>query len=260
MTASGEPPRTPPRSTRGDGLDSEPAARGGQRARPAESRGEARRQAILDAAARILERDGIAALSTRRIAEQAHASKETIYAHFGGRRGLLAALVLRQSTDTNELLRAALDTPPARPVRPALEAAVRALLALLTGERSLALNRAAIAGVPGDPELAQVLHANGRATTGPLFEAVLAEATRRGEIACPDPAEAFGVLFGLAVRDTQIAALLGASTPRVVDGRAADAVDLFYRLYGTGQTAASSASSGRGKASRSTAASTRRRA
>lgn len=242
MTASGETPKTPPRYT---------------------ARGEARRQAILEAAAHILERDGIAAMSTRRIAEQAHASKETIYAHFGGRRGLLAALVRRQATDTNALLRAALDTPPARPVRPALEAAVRALLTLLTGDRSLALNRAAIAGVPGDPELAEVLHANGRATTGPLFEALLAQATKRGEIACPDPAEAFGVLYGLAVRDAQIAALLGTGpdpTPRRIDARAAQAVDLFYRLYGPGQTAASSASSGRGKASRRTASSTSRRA
>lgn len=117
--------------------------------------------------------------------------------------------------------------------------------------------------MPGDPELAEVLRANGRATTGPLFEALLAEATRRDEIACPDPAEAFGVLYGLAVRDTQIAALLGAAlerTPQRIDARAADAVELFYRLYAVGQTAASSASSGRGRASRSTAASTRRRA
>jgi AcrR family transcriptional regulator len=214
VKASGETPKAPPRST---------------------ARGDARRHAILEAAARLLERDGIAAMSTRRIAEQAHASKETIYAHFGGRRGLLEALVLRQSTDTNELLRAALDAPRTQPVRPALEAAIGALLTLLTGDRSLALNRAAIAGVPGDRELAEVLHVNGRATTGPLFEALLARATSRGEIACPDPAEAFGVLYGLAVRDTQIAALLGSGPdrgPRSIKARAAHAVDLFYRLYG----------------------------
>jgi AcrR family transcriptional regulator len=213
MKASGETPTTPRRSS---------------------TRGDARRQAILDAAARILERDGIAAMSTRRIAEHAHASKETIYAHFGGRRGLLAALVLRQSTDTNQRLRAALDTPRTQPVRPALEEAIRSLLTLLTTPSSLALNRAAIAGVPGDRELAEVLHANGRATTGPLFEALLTRATERGELTCPDPADAFGVLFGLAVRDTQIAALLGTGpdrTPQDIETRAAHAIELFYRLY-----------------------------
>jgi AcrR family transcriptional regulator len=195
------------------------------------TRGAARREAILAAAAEILERDGIAGMSTRRIAERARASKETIYAHFGGRRGLLEALVQRQSATTNERLRTAADGP----VRAALEEAVRGLLTLLTGERSLALNRAAIAGVPGDRELAEVLFQSGRATTGPLFEAVLARAHRDGEMDCPDPAEAFGVLFGLAIRDAQISALLGAGgqwTPRAVRARAAQAVDMFYRLYG----------------------------
>ncbi|GAA5040753.1 AcrR family transcriptional regulator [Thermocatellispora tengchongensis] len=200
------------------------------------ARGEARREAILAAAAQILESEGITAMSARRIAEQAHASKETIYAHFGGRRGLLEALVQRQSAETNRRLRSALDEPGGQPVRAVLEEAVRGLLTLLTGARSLALNRAAIAGVPGDRELADALYAAGRATTGPLFEALLAQAARDGELTCPDSVEAFGVLFGLAVRDAQITALLGAGkewTQQAIQARAAHAVALFYRLYGS---------------------------
>jgi AcrR family transcriptional regulator len=199
------------------------------------ARGAARREAILAAAAEILEHEGIAGMSTRRIAERARASKETIYAHFGGRRGLLEALVRRQSASTNERLRAAVDGP----VRATLEEAVRGLLTLLTGERSLALNRAAIAGVPADRDLAEVLFQAGRATTGPLFEAVLTRAYRDGELDCPDPADAFGVLYGLAVRDAQITALLGVErrwTGPAIRARATQAVDLFYRLYGTADT------------------------
>ncbi|SDU23954.1 TetR/AcrR family transcriptional regulator [Jiangella alkaliphila] len=213
MATSGGTPRTTPRST---------------------ARGQAREDAILQAAGVVLERDGAAALSTRRVAEQARASKETIYARFGSRRGLLEALVLQQSTATNDLLRAALDAPADRPVRPVLEDAVAGLLTLLTGARSLALNRAAIAGVPADTDLAEVLYQRGRATTGPLFEALLARATASGELDCPDPAEAFGVLFGLAVRDAQITALLGggpAWTRPMAEARATQAVALFYRLY-----------------------------
>ncbi|PZF83641.1 TetR/AcrR family transcriptional regulator [Jiangella anatolica] len=198
------------------------------------ARGEAREEAILAAAAAILEEDGVAALTTRRIAERARASKETLYARFGGRRGLLEALVQRQSGGTNALLRQALEGPADAPVRGVLLAAIAGLLTLLTGPRSLALNRAAIAGVPADTDLAAVLYQRGRATTGPLFEAVLARATESGELDCPDPAEAFGVLFGLAVRDAQITALLGAGpawTGATVEDRAAQAVELFYRLY-----------------------------
>lgn len=213
MTTSGRTPRSTPGSP---------------------SRGEAREEAILAAAAEILEQEGAAALSTRRVAERARASKETLYARFGSRRGLLEALVQRQSGCTNALLRAALDGPPGEPVRGVLVDAVSGLLELLTGARSLALNRAAIAGVPGDADLAGILYQRGRATTGPLFEALLARATEQGELDCPDPAEAFGVLYGLAVRDAQIAALLGAGPAwpaQAVRDRAADAVHLFYRLY-----------------------------
>jgi hypothetical protein len=70
---------------------------------------------------------------------------------------------------------------------------------MLAGPRSLAVNRAAIAGVPAEPELA----------------------------------DAFTLLFGLAVRDTQIRALLTTATltrPQI-QARARHAIDLFYRLY-----------------------------
>ncbi|WP_461119222.1 TetR/AcrR family transcriptional regulator [Saccharothrix stipae] len=192
-------------------------------------RGEARREAVLDAALEILETEGLAGLTTRKVAERARASKETIYAHFGDRRGLLEALVLRQSAKTNALL------DDDRPVREILVDAVRALLTLLTDRRSLALNRAAIAEVPGNPELAGQLLAHGRDTTGPLFEAVLNRAHHAGELNCPDPADAFTVLFGLAVRDAQIKALLTAVEwdPADIDARTRQAVEHFYRLYGT---------------------------
>ncbi|GIG56115.1 TetR family transcriptional regulator [Longispora fulva] len=200
---------------------------------PSSARGEARRAAILDAAVEILEAEGFAALSTRKIAERARASKETIYHQFGDRHGLLEAIVLREAAATNERVRAALDAPDGAPVRPVLLLAVTGLLTLLTGSRSLALNRTAIAGIPAAPELAELLLAHGRHTTGPLFEALLARAHHEGELRCPDPADAFTILYGLAVRDAQIIGLLTATTwsRAAIEARADAAVELFYRLH-----------------------------
>ncbi|MEV6521707.1 TetR/AcrR family transcriptional regulator [Longispora sp. NPDC051575] len=209
-----------------------PATRPARPASPA--RGEARLTAILDATVAILETEGYPGLSTRRIAELARASKETIYSRFGDRDGLLAAVILREAAATNEGLGAALHAPAGAPLRPALLAAVTGLLRLLTGPRSLALNRTAIAGLPAEPRLGGLLLAHGRHTTGPLFEAMLTRAHDEGELHCPDAADAFTVLYGLAVRDAQIVALLAGPTwdEATIGTRAAEAVELFYRLYG----------------------------
>lgn len=93
--------------------------------------------------------------------------------------------------------------------RAVLEAFATGLLTLLVGERALALNRAAMTS----PELAEVLLAEGRHSAGPLVEAYLARLAGEGRLALDDPAEAFRVLYGLVVQDTQIRALLGEPPP-----------------------------------------------
>lgn len=204
-------------------------------ARAASSRrGEARRQALLDAAAELLVESGYAALSTRQVAARAQASKETLYAHFRDKRGLLEALVAREAEAINAALRTGLEEPAARPLRTVLEEAVGHLIALLTGPRSVAINRAAIAALPADPELAEILSTKGRGRTGPLFQELLAEAGRRGELAIDSPQEAFEELVGLALRDSQVRALLGkgpAWTDGAIGHRAQRAVTALYMLY-----------------------------
>ncbi|WP_462187394.1 TetR/AcrR family transcriptional regulator [Frankia sp. CcWB2] len=204
-------------------------------ARPA-TRGDARRAAILDATLALLAEQGYDKLSTRAVSARAKASQETLYAHFGDRRGLLAALVSQEAEATNAALRQALADAGGGPVRPVLAAALTELLALLTSARSVTINRVAIAALPADPDPAEALVAWGRRTTGPLFEALLRRGVARGELAFDDAAEAFEVLFGLTIRDSQIAALLGrppAWTDSNRRARAEQAVALFYRLYGT---------------------------
>lgn len=61
-------------------------------------------QALLDTAERLFSQDGIARVSDRRIAEEAgNANNSAVRYHFGGREGLLRALLQRQLVDVDEM-------------------------------------------------------------------------------------------------------------------------------------------------------------
>lgn len=102
------------------------------------------------------------------------------------------------------------------------------LLALLTSEGSIALNRASMSS----PAIATVLLAHGRHRVGPLVETYLARLADDGHLDISDPRDAFELLFGLVVRDTQIRVLLGESVPTAsqITARAERAVAQFLVL------------------------------
>ena len=111
----------------------------------------------------------------------------------------------------------------------------RDLLGLLLGERSVAINRAAIAEAARDPELGRILAAAGRDSTGPLVVAYLEREAAAGRLYLPSAQEAFEVLLGLLLADRQVRVLLGVDplpTPDELDARADRAVAHFLRLFG----------------------------
>jgi AcrR family transcriptional regulator len=188
---------------------------------------EARRARILDAAAEILAELGLEGATMRDVALRAGASKETLYAWFGDREGLIGALIERNADRAAERVTAALDgggTPPE-----VLTAFARGLLQLLTSDVSVALNRMAMTS----PDLAARLLASGRHRLGPLVESYLAGSTERGDLDISDPGEAFRTLYGLVVRDTQIRVLLGEAPPPPdrLDAEARNAADAFLALH-----------------------------
>lgn len=205
----------------------------GRRGRPRSGEQAARRAAVLDAALAELLDHGAEGLRMQAVAARAGSSKETLYHWFGNRQGLLAALVEHQSEQVNAAVATAIDRP-ADP-RAALGAIARDLLSLLVGDVSIALNRAAMTSAP----LAEVLLRHGRHTTGPLVESFLGRMAAEGGLRIEDPAEAFRLLYGLVVRDTQIRVLLGERAPGEDEIRAqADAaVDRFLVLTGNGPNA-----------------------
>lgn len=203
---------------------------GRRRGRPPAAEQDRRRRAALDAALAEITERGYEAVTVLDIARRAGASKESLYAWYGSKQGLVEAVVRYQADEVNRRVEAAL-RPDAEP-RAALTGIAVNLLRLLLGDTSLALNRAAMTS----PALAATLLAHGRHRTGPLVERYLAHLAATGWLAVDDPAEAFQLLYGLVLRDLQIRALLGEPPPPgpALRAQAEAAVDRFLRLAGAG--------------------------
>ena len=82
--------------------------------------------ALVDATARILVKEGFDKASTNRIAEKAGVSIGSLYQYFPGKEALVAAVIDRHNQDVMRVVRAALADVAALPV----DAAVRALVAV----------------------------------------------------------------------------------------------------------------------------------
>ncbi|HSO55545.1 MAG TPA: TetR/AcrR family transcriptional regulator [Actinomycetes bacterium] len=211
-----------------------------RRGRPPAGTSAAHREVVLDAVVELLVERGYQGTTMAAVAERAGSSKETLYAWFGGKQGLFTALIRRQAEAANQAVAAALDDDGGTDPAATLTAFATNLLRLLLGERSVALNRAALAELGGGRaagrapagELAAVLLAQGRHRTGPIVEAYLARLAEAGVLDVDDPAEAFQLLYGLVVRDLQIRVLLGEPppAPEALAVQARTAVERFLAL------------------------------
>lgn len=197
-----------------------------RRGRPRAGERAEREQRVVAAALDELIEHGYERVTMLGIASRAGASKETLYNWFESKEGLFAALIKANADQSAQRIEKALDDQ-ADPVDTLIGYAT-GLLTLLTSPGSVALNRAAMSS----PELAEVLLAHGRHRVGPLVERYLRQLSDNGDLSITDPAQAFELLYGLVVRDTQIRVLLGEPppSPEVIRGRAAGAIEQFLVL------------------------------
>lgn len=199
-----------------------------KRGRPRDLERDTRRAEALDASLSALVELGYDRMTMLEVASRARSSKESLYGWFGGKDAMVAELIRDQAARTNAAIEAGLTE--SRDPFDVLVTVAENMLALLLGPASLALNRAAMSS----PTLAALLLAEGRHRTGPLVESYLAQLNEAGVLTISDPAEAFRVLYGLVVQDSQIRALLGdhvlSSAERSTRSRAA--IDQFIALYG----------------------------
>lgn len=81
-------------------------------ARRREREKEARREAILDAAVRVIDRDGVHGLRMDEIAREAELSKGTLYLYFPSKDALLAGVAVRRMSETHQEMQVTLAECP----------------------------------------------------------------------------------------------------------------------------------------------------
>ena len=191
-----------------------------------------RREEILTVALSVLAERGYRGASMREIAVRSQASKETLYAWFGNKRGLFEELVRWQAERVDAVITPNLerDDDPSVVLRSfALE-----LQRLLLGERAVVINRAAISEAPTDPAFAKILATQGRGSVVPKLERYLEGQRERGRLDFEDAGKAIDTLIGLAIGDQQIRRLLGVlpmPEPEQIEARAEWAVKQFLTMF-----------------------------
>ncbi|MCG6902342.1 MAG: TetR/AcrR family transcriptional regulator [Rhodobacter sp.] len=164
-----------------------------------------RQKQIESAAYEVLEAKGYGGTSMLGIARQARASNETLYNWYGDKQGLFQALVTRNAEEVKRHLEAELKTD--NDALSILGTLGPKLLALLTGDRAVALNRAAAAD--GSGELGATLSKAGREAVLPLLEQVLLRARHEGQLTFEHSGEAVGLYLDLLIGDQQIRRVIG---------------------------------------------------
>ena len=205
----------------------------GRQTLKAESR-DRRRDEILDIAVALLAERGYRDASMIEIARRASASKETLYAWFGDKRGLFEAVIRRNASEVQALLERHLKAEDS--IESQLIEFGTALHQLLLGDSAVAINRAAIAEAPSDPTLARLLSQAGREATLPHFLHLLDAQVERRSLRIEDRAEAAEQFLGLLLGDRQVRRLLGllaAPSKGQSRARATQATHRFLALYST---------------------------
>ncbi len=205
-------------------------------------RQQARHRRIADAAYALLQTEGYRATSMLAIARQAGASNETLYRWYGNKQGLFRTLVEDNAAGVRDLLQARL-SGDAQPLDTLSEIAPL-LLQLVTGDRAVALNRAAAADVNDTATLGSTIAESGRGTVVPLIGAQIARLQETRELSGGTVAEMAETFVGLLIGDLQIRRVIGVIDPpdsAECERRARRAISQLVRLYGPDHSAATGA-------------------
>ncbi len=186
----------------------------------------ARQEQIEQAAYDVLEAKGFGGASMLAIARKAKASNETLYNWYGDKTGLFRALVARNAGEVKTLLEARV--AEGSDAMASLATIGPVLLQMLTGQRAVALNRAAAADPSG--ELGRAIADEGRGTVAPLITGLLCQARDQGALAFDDAQEASELYLNLLIGDMQIRRVIGHMPQPEADALAARSERALQRI------------------------------
>lgn len=192
----------------------------------------ARRKQIEAIAYEVLAEKGYKATSMLAIAKRAKASNETLYNWYGNKQALFQSLVEANALEVTELLKQCIDDQA--PVEQTLERLGPVLLRMVTGDKAVALSRAAAADADETATLGQTLSQAGRQSVFPLVADVLELARQRGELSFDNTGEVAELYLNVLIGDLQIRRAIG-TCPLLKNGeierRAKRALAVLKRVY-----------------------------
>ncbi len=188
---------------------------------------------LLNAATEVFLEKGFAATSVDEIAARAKASKLTFYNHFGNKEKLFEAIVLRLNATMFKGFVDALQADV--PIENALYLFIKELSEMLYAEKAIKLVRVLHAESARFPELADIFDRAGPQRAHELLGVYFNQKMAEGQLRSVDPYVAAEHLIHMALGEAFRRVLLGlASTPspKEVEGRIRDALNVFMRAYG----------------------------
>lgn len=191
----------------------------------------AKRQGIIDMAARHFFEHGYAATAIEQIAADAGVSKVTIYNQFGDKRALFTAAVECEC----EKLRGhfSLDAMPQGTIRERLTAIGEAIAAFLSRPEMIQFDRRIAAETETEPAIGEVFLDAGPRRMKHGFAAYLRYCAETGDLVLDDPELAAEQFVSMCKGMDDLERRFGAAvTPENFERRIAGAVDVFLAAYG----------------------------
>lgn len=191
-----------------------------------------KRQAIIEAAARVFLDQGFGAASMDTIAAEAGVSKQTVYSHFGAKEALFEAIVQDKCIE----LMAPVSFPSAsdQDHEQTLREVARRFVVTVLADPNTALFRVVIAESGRFPELARAFYGAGPATAVEDLAGFLAELERTGVLSIADAKASARLFFAMLRGDLYVRRLLGLAAepgPEEVDAVVSVAVTAFLAAY-----------------------------
>ena len=191
-----------------------------------------KREAILEAAARVFFESGYADASMDGIARQAGVSKQTVYSHFGAKESLFGAFI----RDNCERFLEPILAPEIRDKGPgpALAGIARRYLDLILAPQAMALFRTMLAESGRFPKLAETFYRSGPLVAIDNLADYLVVLDGEGVLRVSDPRLAARLFFGMLREDFYFRLLLGYSDrpdKNEVERTVRQAVDVFLAAY-----------------------------
>ena len=174
--------------------------------RPGRSKSEAKRSAILQAAASLFLARGLQGTSMDAVAREARVSKQTVYSHFENKDDLFRACIrckIGEHGFGNE------DIPAEADAREVLYQLARRFITLLFDPEVVAMHRVVQAEAASHPRIAALFYESGPAATKSAVAAVLAALVERGELGIDDLEYAAWQLANMALGSFRLRLELG---------------------------------------------------